>query len=378
MKKLIASILTLCTVVCFTACGGEADKTITEADLETWSEQDFEDALEALESAEASVENSSEAANDTIQEVSYEATEEIINAKWDSGLIQINDQLIQLPLHLSDLLALGYDYQIDLDSKSLVANGENICYFSFQKTTEGSETLESNNPLIEKIDITTDLKSNRIWVPGGLTIGDSYELIEEKLGKATEIQNGFTYKYGHLSYSVPDLCYGMQVIANQNTQQIVSITVGKSLNENSINDLTTITFQDVPNVQTSDSHNVSLLLPPIYKQIPGVLVAQRIIGTVLDYEGTNYYMNFDFSFLGEKYANPYEFLEYGDPIWETTVENGMTRKIYNAGYAYIIICSTDVHRFKAVVTFKNLEDASADSLAIFQDLVINIANSVQY
>lgn len=54
--------------------------------------------------------------------------------------------------------------------------------------------------------------------------------------------------------------------------------------------------------------------------------------------------------LAQKYASPYEYSTYGDSILDTTDENGINRKVYNAGYAYIVVCSTDVHIFKADIS----------------------------
>ena len=141
MKKFIISIVTLCLIFSLTSCGNDADKPITEQDLETWTEKEFEDALLSLEAAD----ESADAANQETAALAgglFEAKQEIIDAAWDSGLVQINDKLIQLPIHLSEWVDLGLDYEVEYGNKSkdflftqdervmleLVVNGETLDY----------------------------------------------------------------------------------------------------------------------------------------------------------------------------------------------------------------------------------------------------------
>ena len=94
MKKLLLSLLTLCLVFSLAACG---DKTVTEADIETWTKEDFEKALEELNDTEAS--GTKETENTTTSESkAFEAKQEIIDAagtvdwfrlmtNWSSSLL---------------------------------------------------------------------------------------------------------------------------------------------------------------------------------------------------------------------------------------------------------------------------------------------------
>lgn len=391
MKKFLLSIITLCMIFSLSSCGGNEDKP-RESDLDNWSEKDFEDALDALDSADKASGTSAPAAA-AIPEASYEAKQEIISASWDSGLVQIDDMLVQLPIRLNDWVALGLDYELDLGQKSkdylftqnesvslnLTYKGTQLGLLIFTKESEAPETVKDMNPLIEKISIRRKPESITMFFPGGLTFGDPYSSIEEKLGKAAEIDGNLTHKYGQIGSSQTDLYYGMDVWVNKDTQAVSSFDIGKSIQETDRKNLSTISFENVPNVQlTSDTHNVTLLWMPEYKQIPAMLKAGRRVDGILNDNGKKYYMSLSFSMLAQKYANPYEYIAYGDPILDAADEKGINHKVYNTGDAFMIVCTTDMHIFSATVSLKDLSDASGDALADLQELVIEIANSVQF
>lgn len=390
MKKSILSVIVLCLVLGFTACGNDTDRPMTEKDLETMTEKELEEALLALESAEESantVEQGTAAAAG-----SFEAKQEIIDAAWDSGLVQIDDKLVQLPVHLSEWVDMGLDYEVDYGHKSkdylftqnelvraeLMYNGETLGNINLTKKTETPETLADMDPVIEVITLWGKPETVTMYFPGGLTFGDPYGSIEEKLGEATSVDESLTYMYGRSADSKSDMYYGIRISVDKNTQTISRFEIGRSIQESNREDLTTISFEEVPNGQTSDTHNVSLLWVSAYRQIPGTISRDRHVDSILDDNGKKYYISLEFSMLAQQYANPYSYLEYGDPILDTTDENGINRKIYNAGYAYIVVCSTDVHIFQATVSFNALSDPSEDALATLQDLVFDITNSVQF
>lgn len=390
MKKSILSVIVLCLVLGFTACGNDTDRPMTEKDLETMTEKELEEALLALESAE---ESANAAEQGTAAAVgSFEAKQEIIDAAWDSGLVQIDDKLVQLPVHLSEWVDMGLDYEVDYGHKSkdylftqnelvraeLMYNGETLGNINLTKKTETPETLADMDPVIEVITLWGKPETVTMYFPGGLTFGDPYGSIEEKLGKATSVDENLTYMYGRSGDSKSDMYYGIRISVDKNTQTISRFEIGRSIQESNREDLTTISFEEVPNGQTSDTHNVSLLWVSTYRQIPGTISRDRHVDSILDDNGKKYYISLEFSMLAQQYANPYSYLEYGDPILDTTDENGINRKVYNAGYAYIVVCSTDVHIFQATVSFNALSDPSEDALATLQDLVFDITNSVQF
>lgn len=390
MKKFILSVTVLCLVLGFTACGNDTDRPMTEKDLETMTEKELEEALLALESAEESANTVEQGTAAAVG--SFEAKQEIIDAAWDSGLVQIDDKLVQLPVHLSEWVDMGLDYEVDYGHKSkdylftqnelvraeLMYNGETLGNINLTKKTETPETLADMDPVIEVIALWGKPETVTMYFPGGLTFGDPYGSIEEKLGKATSVDENLTYMYGRSGDSKSDMYYGIRISVDKNTQTISRFEIGRSIQESNREDLTTLSFEEVPNGQTSDTHNVSLLWVSAYRQIPGTISRDRHVDSILDDNGKKYYISLEFSMLAQQYANPYSYLEYGDPILDTTDENGINRKIYNAGYAYIVVCSTDVHIFQATVSFNALSDPSEDALATLQDLVFDITNSVQF
>lgn len=332
MKKLLLSIITLCMIFSLSSCGDSEDKP-KEPDLDSWTEKDLEDALNALDSADKASGTPAPAAT-AIPVASYEAKQEIVSASWDSGLVQIDDKLVQLPIRLNDWVELGLDYELDLGKKSkdylftqnesislnLTYKGTQVGYMVFTKESEAPETVKDMNPLIEKVSIMREPEGITMYFPGGLTFGDPYSSIEEKLGKATEIDGNLTHKYGQIGSSHTDLYYGMNVRVNKNSQAISGFDIGKSIQETDRKNLSAISFENVPNVQlTSDTHNVTLLWMPEYKQIPAMLKAGRCVDGILNDNGKKYYMSLSFSMLGQKYANPYEYIAYGDPILDLSL-----------------------------------------------------------
>ncbi|MDE7225030.1 MAG: hypothetical protein K2O34_14790 [Acetatifactor sp.] len=390
MKKLALLVIVPCMVFGLASCGN-ADKPVTESDLETWTEKEFEDALLALDSADGDFDAvNQETAASTAG--SFEAKQEIIDAAWDSGLLQIDDKLVQLPIHLSEWINLGLDYDMGHSNQSkdylftqgesvaldLVVNGEIVAPINFTKETETPETAADIDPLIEKIHMRIKPENVTIYLPGGLALGDSYISIEEKLGKPTEVDENLTYKYGQIGSSQTDLYYGISVYVDRNSQTVSRFEIGKSIQANSRESLTTISFENVPNMQTADTLNVSMLWMTEHKQLPGLIAKDRRVDSVLNDNGKKYYVSLSFNLSGQKYANAYKYVEYGDPILDITDETGMNRKVYNAGYAYIVVCSTDVDIFEATIKIKDLSDSSEGALTALQDLVLEIANSVQY
>jgi len=389
MKKLLLSLLILCVMFSLAACG---DKTVTESDIETWSDEDFEKALEELDDSFTSD-------NEETEEVAlpeskiYEAKQEIIDAGWDSGLVQIDGKLVQFPFSLSDWVAMGFDYDLGSLSKDylyaqnnkgsvrLLVNGEQFCSYSFIKTTEGFETIEAINPIIKETGLlVTPPKNFSIFFPGGLTFGDPYQNIEEALGKPLNLSNSMVYTYGELGYSPYSLKYGLSIGVNRNEQTIGNFQIGKSLNACNIEDLTTITFENVPNIQVSDVHNVSLSWFPESQEPTDVLALrdQRGARSVIISNNQTYFAEFIITLTAQKYASPYSYLSYGDPLFDETDENGMRRRLYNTDYNYLAVCSTDAYILEATLTLKNAMDASEDTYAVLQDFAIEFTKSIQY
>lgn len=387
MKKLFISVVALCMICSFTSCGNDEKESSAQPKQEVNSGSDSDSNSSAASSGGIKLQLTD------LTGGPFEAKQEIIDAAWDSGLVQIDDKLIQLPMYLNEWVDLGLDYEVSLGygkdkskdflftqnervSVSLTYKGEIVGSLSFRKETETPETVKDMNPFIEELSIDSILyKPEKITVyfPGGLTVGDPYTSIEQKLGKAAEIDQFMNYKYGVDS----DIYYGMKVSVDRDNQVISGIEIGKSISACDREGWTTISFENVPNVQTTDIHNVSLLWAPEYKQVPD-MASSRLAYSVLNVNGKKYNVKLNFKILASKYVSEYAYISYGDPILDVTDENGVNRKVYVTDYAYEVVCSTDVHVFEASISCTDLSDPSENALAALQDLVFDIANSVQF
>lgn len=391
MKKLFISVIALCMIFSLSACENDEKESASEPKHAVNSKSDSNIDSSAASSVGTKVQL-------TDLTGPFEAKQEILDAAWDSGLVQIDDKLIQLPLHLNEWVDLGLDYEVDAgygkDSSKdylfaqndkvtlkLMYKGDNIGIMTFRKETETPETVKDMNPLIEEISIRPIIgkpENITVYFPGGLEVGDPYTSIEQKLGKATEIDQYMNYKYGQIGSVSSDLYYGMNVSVDKNNQVISGIAIGKSVSECDKEGLTTISFENVPNTQTTEVHNVSLLWASEYKQIPGMLKNERNVDSVLNVNGNKYYMSLSFYMLAKKYVNEYDYASYGEPILDETDENGVNRKVYVAYHGYKVVCSTDMHVLDASISVDNLSEPSEDGLADLQDFAFEIANSIQF
>ena len=147
MKKFKLLVLGLCLALSLTACGSE-EKTLsdyTEEELAELSDEELEELMEAeMERLEAEEKEAKEDKEDKKSgkeskksAKSAEPMQEILDAQWYSGLIQIGDTLIELPIQFSELLDMGFEYELyakehEMDERSkdyLFENGSATAFF---------------------------------------------------------------------------------------------------------------------------------------------------------------------------------------------------------------------------------------------------------
>lgn len=94
-KKVMGMALVATMLLSMTGCGGnEAKNDDIEAKIDKMSEEEIEDAM--LDYAdEADAENNEVKTTEAVEEIAYEPTEQIINAEFNSGLVQINNDVFQ-------------------------------------------------------------------------------------------------------------------------------------------------------------------------------------------------------------------------------------------------------------------------------------------
>ena len=192
MKKIILLLCSLCLCLGLVACGDDSNESTTSKSDKSNSSVDSSD-----DSLDDSLDDSS-SEKETISNENISAKQEIIDATWYSGLVQVNDQMIQLPINLSELIELGFDYELYrgraespvekdyLMSKDervglrIMMNGVEIASCSVANKTEEFKTVEEIDPVLYEICIEGELENISIFFPGGLIYCYSYKLIEEK------------------------------------------------------------------------------------------------------------------------------------------------------------------------------------------------------
>ncbi|MBQ9766497.1 MAG: hypothetical protein IJW37_00120, partial [Lachnospiraceae bacterium] len=278
MRKIGLYLVGICMMFSLAACGGSTEESKENDDIKTEQvSKDLTDAEDKEEDSDAESEGGVQEEISSTEEISYEPTQQVLDAKWHSGLVQVNDKVISLPCKLSDLLAMGFDYEIDDGDEekgylfaqndyvayNLLLNGERVCFQSFSNKKEGFLTLEDIDPEIESVSLVMRDPGNvTFFLPGGLTLGDAMSSIEEKLGPAlgTEAQNeSIIYNYGDSSFLSEQLQLGLLLFADRTTQQITSFSIAKNVEYSSVEDATTITAENINNLQSADSHNVQVL-----------------------------------------------------------------------------------------------------------------------
>lgn len=187
--------------------------------------------------------------------------QKVIDAEWHSGIVQIDDIVFQLPITTNELLDLGFTYNLDpfedsISKDYLYSKGENISmYFmlnnqyafclTFTNAVDGFNTLSDiiaeQNPTLNSISSTIQYCGLTNVIPityaGGLKVGDSFQLIEERLGSPDSIDtNSHTmiYYYGNPSANT----HYMAIHVSRDTQTIVNFTLNRyaSLNTETDNE----------------------------------------------------------------------------------------------------------------------------------------------
>lgn len=248
MKKVLLFLCIFCLGLGSVACSKNSD-TVTAEKPEVG---DTDVTTESADDENNYVTDEPTEEDTTTAVVEIVAKDEIINASWDSGLVQFNDTIIQLPANLSTFVDAGMDYEIWLGKRadaeksyligpgeevrlSIVINGTEFCSEKITNTSNDFLTMADINPLIN--DVGTEIKPEGavLFFPGGLTFGDSYKLVTERLGEAKEVTSDMMYVYGDFGYDGWDAAnkgivtgFGMEVHCDKNEQCISGFRVVKS------------------------------------------------------------------------------------------------------------------------------------------------------
>jgi len=400
MKKKFLAVVSACMLVLLAACGSAEDKTTGDdtSDVKVTSEINEDTKQDAPVDAKEDDKQGNADSEPSVEEpvvegpVVYTAKQEILDAEWQSGLFQVNDKLIQLPVTLSELLAMGFDYVIDdgdINKDYLFADGERIKYdllfdekeiCTLHYTYEGNEllTLEEINPKVESISFT-GIKETELtfFLPGGVTLGDTMQAVEEKLGESLEMEagkNNFSYTYGRPSKGNDQCEVGVSVNVDRDSQVVTGFRVSRNIVPSKYEDFSAGKIVSVKNLQSEDVHDVQLILPETYFY-SGNNELLRNAETVFEKDGDFYCLKMYFSGTLQKYFSQYDLQSAGTLLYEATDENGVLRYVYDTG---VIYCFKAPFVMKISVEMEPLSKTDADVKALWQEYLLELGKTVQY
>lgn len=399
MKKKLLVIVSVLLLVLLAACGNseskpkEKEKSDVKIDKNVDEKQDASEEDE--EDAKKDEKKDNEADSKPVVEgpVVYTAKQEILDAEWHSGMIQINDKLIQLPMSLSELVAMGFDYAVDNGNKkkdylfasgevisyNLLLDGEVICYLNLWYTGDKLATLEEINPKVEAIDYLPLSVSPKLtlFLPGGVTLGATMQDVEEKLGEPLQLNANayaFEYIYGRVYKGIDQCEVGVRVTVNRDTQTVTNFKVARNVAVSKYESFSADITATVQNLQSDDVHEVRYFFPEEHIYL-GNYTAETAAETVFEKDGEVYWLKLSFIGSLQRYLGNYELLTGGTLLYEATDENGMSCRVYDSGYIY---CFKEPFVLKLIVNMEPLSKKDADVNALYREYLLELGKTVQY
>lgn len=395
MKKKVLAVVSACMLVMLAACGNADSKPEVEGNPDVTVNEDVNVDMEQDASGDAQQGDKQESADsEPVVEgpVVYTAKQEILDAEWHSGMIQVNDKLIQLPVSLSELLAMGFDYVVDDGDKNkdylfadgerinynLLLDGKEVCTQYCQYVGDKLVTLEEIDPKVESISFNGIKKTElTFFLPGGVTLNDTMQAVEEKLGEPLEMtpnKYNFVYTYGRPS-KVNDQCeIGVSVNVNRDSQTVTSFQISRNVIPSKYEDFSADKILSVKNIQSEDVHDVQVLLPEEYLH-SGNDARLKNCETVFEKDGAFYWLKLDFAGTLQKYFNQFELQASGTLLYEDMDESGVSRKVYDSG---VIYCFNAPSVMELRVDMAPLSKTDADVKALYQEYLVELGKTVQY
>lgn len=391
MKQLKIAAMGLFLISALAACGKNTEKTYTEEELAQMSDKELEELLEQqiedLENDEK-IEEKKDTEN-TSDKGSIEPTQEVIDAEWYSGKIQIEDIVIQLPISVNELSELGFEYKLSSDMSedylfdetqtiplSFYLDDKEVFLQGFPHHVEGlhtaSEILEETDLIMNDLSSLAYTDSNStVYYAGGLKIGDSVRLIEERLGTPYEITSDhrlMQYNYGTYSTNNSQ-CY-MTINVDRETQLISSITYTVDIIPTTLdlNTFTTLSANDVICSHDDSVHNFSV----------NVMPNASYVGNVNSYfilDGQVYSFTMSVSVYNHFSDSSYPIL------FSETDANGITRTLEDHYGSYNYTVSNDNYRLNGYISITNVsidDEQACYSNEQILNAVTEIVKSIQF
>lgn len=391
MKKKVLAVVSVCMLVLLAACGGAEDKkdgdgksdVKVNVDVNVDTNQDTQQGDKQDNADSKPVEEGP---------VVYTAKQAILDAEWYSGMIQVNDKLIQMPTSLNELVAMGFDYVIDDGDKNkdylfadgerisydLLLDGKEVCTLRCEYVGDKLVTLEEINPKVESISFT-GIKETELtyFLPGGVALGDTMQAVEEKLGEPLVMEASkynFNYTYGRPSKGNDQCEVGVSVNVNRDSQVVSGFQVSRNIVPSTYEEFSAGKIVSVKNLQSEDVHDVQLILPETYLY-SGNDMPLRNAETVFEKDGNFYCIKLSFSGTLQKYFSQYELQGAGTLLYEDTDENGVSRYVYDTG---VIYCFKEPFVMKLSMSLEPLTKTDVDVKALHQEYLLELGKTVQY
>ncbi len=390
MKKFKAIVVGLCLVLALGSCG-KSEETYTAEELANMSEKELAEIMAQQEKEDKSDKKNKSGKAD-------EPSQEIIDAEWYSGKVQIDGVVYDLPITISELEALGFEYypvrvndQYELERINddyLFGQNEYISvqYFLDDNKIFSSDILNTLEGFHTFADIVDNLDSAITaagsysimpdelthYYPGGLQVGDSFTLIEERLGTPTEIDSNMSYHYGLSNTNSYFPACKLTIAVDRDTQKIISISTSAQTNpsELSKDSLETISLDNYTCGEDKSVHALSL------KMFPGALYE---IG---DYSGGIFKASFlldgqVYSFVMYSNLLNYSPDNYTTYLLSETDEEGVTRTL-DEFFEYTVF--KNGYQMQGRIEVRNLSTSGAEyaySNDTFKDALFEIIRSIQ-
>ncbi len=364
MRKVKLYVLGLSLVLGLTACSKAQDESTNAEDM-TMIVEETQMALGGSVETQVYEEIITEQTEEQIlvyqvEKVYYEPMKEIMDANALSGVIQIEDKIVRLPITLSEMMELGFYYENSNGNNntliqpgesfyiSLYYNGEKLDYLVGENDKEETLTIEQINPKKEYFEFREEPKNSTIYFPKGIVYGDSEEVIEERLGFGC-VNNSHTYVYGNND----SITLGMNIVGNEETNKIEYVKIAKSFEPHILDEFTMINIDNVKDKLTDESYQLSFGCFPNYYN------DDRRVLTFFNDNDMIYKITIEYEIMDINESKEFAKMEE-DIFFDETDEKGIRRVVaypsYSSNTRKIAVLKGEKIFFAEVILNKLIED----------------------
>lgn len=192
-KAILAIAMAVCMSGSMVGCGNSSPRNEKELEskLDNMTEEDFEKAAESIDAADSANAGAETATEETIPEIVYEPSDEILNADFSSGLVQIgNDIFRNGGYYTVDQFVAEYGDRYDMselnpDSLTNARTSKGVTIVSLADPSLKINVYYDNSNVegdkvrlgdAAVIIIRSDFGVDNCWYPKGVRVnGDDYD-----------------------------------------------------------------------------------------------------------------------------------------------------------------------------------------------------------